>query len=704
MLRELLTDHPESVRWPDSLERALGTRGFAREVQRRALARAREKGLDGDRPARARAGATTCRPTWRPVSSSSSTSTTSTTVGAIDYADLIRRATIEAAATTATSCGRPTARLRRRVPGHRPRPGRAAPGAGRRRPQPDRRRRPAPVDLRLPRRRGARHPRLPGARSRAPTARPRGWSPCAPPAASDPDSCSSRQRVAARLALPGVIPPEANAGLPRAGQAEARPGLGDGHVDVRTFDSDAGRGRAPRRPAAPRPPRGRRRLGRDGGPRPIGPDVDPAAAPFAARGRGCPVEVAADEIPLVRDPAVLPLLDGAARRGQPRQRRPRPRRPPPTPTGPRPCSSAPSAVSMPATSAGSPARFAPARRPRPTTPTGRRRPRATSCAPAVVEPGLPRRARGCRDRPRPCPGAICCARARTTLEERRVGRGGALAALVSGRGGRPGCGTRSSTAVGRPGWPTATSTRSARSSRSAARAEEQRVHLGVARPSWPRCRPSRSPPTPSPTGAPAARRTPADRSPLQGPRVAAGRRRPRPAGRLARPAPAHHAAAGRPDRPRRAGPADHRPGAPAGGAPALLRRLHPRPPDDSSSPPWPRPTTTASSPRAFSTSSGATDALPSWAARPGRCRSPGWSASCGAPLPTPTSRSRCAPPPPADWHVWPPRCRRPTRPWWGTRAASRSATPLRDPDQPVPVSASVVEGARRLPDPVVPRA
>ena len=35
------------MRWPDSLRLALGTRGFAREVHA-VLARAREKGLDGD--------------------------------------------------------------------------------------------------------------------------------------------------------------------------------------------------------------------------------------------------------------------------------------------------------------------------------------------------------------------------------------------------------------------------------------------------------------------------------------------------------------------------------------------------------------------------------------------------------------------------------------------------------------------------------
>lgn len=46
VLRELLTDHPESVVWPDRLRRALRTRGFAREVHA-VLSRAREQGLDG---------------------------------------------------------------------------------------------------------------------------------------------------------------------------------------------------------------------------------------------------------------------------------------------------------------------------------------------------------------------------------------------------------------------------------------------------------------------------------------------------------------------------------------------------------------------------------------------------------------------------------------------------------------------------------
>jgi superfamily I DNA/RNA helicase/RecB family exonuclease len=47
VLQELLTDNPESVRWPDALRAAVGTRGFASEVHA-VLSRARERGLDPD--------------------------------------------------------------------------------------------------------------------------------------------------------------------------------------------------------------------------------------------------------------------------------------------------------------------------------------------------------------------------------------------------------------------------------------------------------------------------------------------------------------------------------------------------------------------------------------------------------------------------------------------------------------------------------
>jgi superfamily I DNA/RNA helicase/RecB family exonuclease len=45
VMRQLLTDEAESVAWPATLSRALGTRGFTAEV-RAVLARAREKGID----------------------------------------------------------------------------------------------------------------------------------------------------------------------------------------------------------------------------------------------------------------------------------------------------------------------------------------------------------------------------------------------------------------------------------------------------------------------------------------------------------------------------------------------------------------------------------------------------------------------------------------------------------------------------------
>src|SRR6201991_417758 len=47
VVRELLQRHEESVVWPPELDRALETRGFAREVQM-VLSRAREKGMESD--------------------------------------------------------------------------------------------------------------------------------------------------------------------------------------------------------------------------------------------------------------------------------------------------------------------------------------------------------------------------------------------------------------------------------------------------------------------------------------------------------------------------------------------------------------------------------------------------------------------------------------------------------------------------------
>ena len=94
VLRELLVETPESVTWPDSLRTALDTRGFAREVHA-VLGRAREKGLDGEQlsalgranqvPAFVAAGLFLDQYL-----------TILDDLGATDYADLIRRATLEA--------------------------------------------------------------------------------------------------------------------------------------------------------------------------------------------------------------------------------------------------------------------------------------------------------------------------------------------------------------------------------------------------------------------------------------------------------------------------------------------------------------------------------------------------------------------------------------------------------------------------------
>ena len=94
VLRELLQDHPESIRWPDDLRHALGTRGFAREVHS-VLSRAREKGLDGEELQRL--GEANGLPEF--VAAGAFLEQYLTVLdgrGAVDYSDLIRRATIEA--------------------------------------------------------------------------------------------------------------------------------------------------------------------------------------------------------------------------------------------------------------------------------------------------------------------------------------------------------------------------------------------------------------------------------------------------------------------------------------------------------------------------------------------------------------------------------------------------------------------------------
>lgn len=99
VLRELLEDHPEAVRWPEAFRRALGTRGFAREVHD-VLARAREKGLDPE--ALANLGLAEGVPEFVAAGRFMEQYLTNLDLqGATDYADLIRRAGIEAEANRA---------------------------------------------------------------------------------------------------------------------------------------------------------------------------------------------------------------------------------------------------------------------------------------------------------------------------------------------------------------------------------------------------------------------------------------------------------------------------------------------------------------------------------------------------------------------------------------------------------------------------
>ena len=134
---------------------------------------------------------------------------------------------------TAPSCAPGSGGLRRRVPGHRPRPGPAAAGARRRRPRPGRRRRPGPEDLRLPRRRGPRHPRLPDA------VPPRDGRPGRSSRCSDrrfgPRLLAASRRIAARLPLTGASTP---ATCRRSAPSRpSRPG-GRGRVEVITYDTE----------------------------------------------------------------------------------------------------------------------------------------------------------------------------------------------------------------------------------------------------------------------------------------------------------------------------------------------------------------------------------------------------------------------------------------------------------------------------------
>ena len=569
VLRELLQDHPESIRWPDELRHALGTRGFAREVHA-VLSRAREKGLDGEELRRL--GEANGLPEF--VAAGAFLEQYLTVLdgrGAVDYSDLIRRATIEATvhrdelrAAYAhvfvdeyqdTDTGQ-VALLR------------AIAGDGR--------------DLVVV---GDPHQSIyafRGAEVRGvldfPTDFPRAdGSPAEVVALGTtrrfgPRLLTAAQRLAGRIGLPGSIPESAREAFlaPRAEVGEH----GEGRVTVRTFDSD----RAEAEHLADLLRRAHLedgiawdemavlvRSGRQ--------SIPPLRRSLGAA--GVPVEVASDEVPLVRDPAALPLIDALrvvlnldnadpdhvdhidAARAEALL------------TGP-----------LGGLDAGDVRRLA-------------RQLRQREKESAHAEQRLPVHSRELVRRavvdaatldgltgpevdsaPRRWPTS--CARTRAQLDDGATAEE-LLWTLWSG------------TSLAAPAAPPGR----ARRRRGPPGAPRPRLDLRPVRRGGPRRgdpRPRRRPGVPRHPGRPAdpgrhagrarrarRRRTPAHRPPRQGTRVAAGRRRPRPAGRLARPAAPLEHPRRRPDRHRRAGPADLAARDAGRGAPAVLRRLHPRP-------------------------------------------------------------------------------------------------------------------------------
>lgn len=304
VLRDLLTDAPESVAWPPGLASALGTRGFAKEVHA-VLARAREKGLDG--VALVELGQTQRVPEF--VAAGLFLEQYLTVLdaqGATDYPDLIRRAVLEAELHRAelraelshvfvdeyqdTDPGQ-VALLR------------ALAGDGR--------------DLVVV---GDPHQSIYGFRGAEvrgilefPTVFPhRDGRPADVVALRTtrrfgPRVLTASQRVAGRLGLPGSIPEQAREAFLAPVAAPPAPGTAD-RVTVRVHDTE----RAEAEHLADTLRRAHLEQGiawddmavlvRSGRT-----TLPPLRRALAAA--GVPVEVAADEVPLVRDPAVLPLLD-----------------------------------------------------------------------------------------------------------------------------------------------------------------------------------------------------------------------------------------------------------------------------------------------------------------------------------------------------------------------------------------------------------
>ena len=491
---------PSRCAGPTSLRVALGTRGFAARGARCAVPCARE-GARRRRAARS-SGSENGLPEF--VAAGAFLEQYLTILddrGAVDYSDLIRRATIEA--------DRPPRRAARARYAHvfvdeyqdtdsgQVALLRAIAGDG---PRPRRGGRPAPVDLRVPRRGGARHPRLPDRVPAAPTAALPRWWRSAPPGgsarASSPPPSGSPSASACRAASPSRhVRRSSRRGPWSASTATA------GSI-VRTFDSD----RAEAEHLADLLRRAHLedgiawdemavlvRSGRQ--------SIPPLRRSLGAA--GVPVEVASDEVPLVRDPAALPLIDAlrvvlnldndATPTTSTTSTRLVPRR----------CSPARSAGSTPATYAASPGSCV--SREKAAAPRRGAAARALARAGPAARCSTPHCSTGCRVPRSTEPGrwpswSAGPARSSTTARPPRS---------CSGRSGPGTSLARTAAPLGRArrrrraGAHTATSTRSAPCSRRPP-GPRRPATTSASGSSWPRWSPSRSRPTPSPSAAPAA--------------------------------------------------------------------------------------------------------------------------------------------------------------------------------------------------------